>query len=413
MKTLFNNSSLVIKIIRRFFLTIIDLLLLPCYWLIRVFPRNKNLWIFGSWFGQRYSDNSRIFFEYVNKNHPNIKPVWLSSNKKLTQKLKDCGYNAVQAYSLKGFWYCLCARKAFSTSVNEFSLYFCHGIEFYSLWHGMPLKKINNDDTNSGGAKQTSKVVLLISKILRTIFPWRSFLNQKKLYTVTNSDFFVQFLKTAFSISADRILKTGSPRCDALFDNRKEKLIEIIHQTYPNSRIVLYMPTFRTGAWTGKIFEPFTEQYGFYNEQFIEILKKENIVFLYKPHFADEILLFDKKLNERFITITDEDFDELYNFIGQVDILATDYSSIYFDFIATNKPVILCPFDYEDYLKFSRDHYFDYFQNIEGVKANNWGEFLDIIINKTYYTVSEEKRQKFAEFLDGQCCKKLFEEVRK
>ena len=92
-------------------------------------------------------------------------------------------------------------------------------------------------------------------------------------------------------------------------------------------------------------------------------------------------------------------------------MLMTDYSSIYFDFIATGKPVVLLPFDYEDYLTYARAHYFDYFENMEGEKARSWQEFYQILDAGTYRPVSDAAQHKFAEYVDGECCRKLAERI--
>ena len=43
--------------------------------------RKKNTWVFGCWIGKKYDDNAKFLFEYVNKNHSNIRCVWLTRNK--------------------------------------------------------------------------------------------------------------------------------------------------------------------------------------------------------------------------------------------------------------------------------------------------------------------------------------------
>ena len=253
------NLPLPVKIVRRGFITLFNIFELPFYYFFGLFPRNKNLWIFCSWFGQRYSDNSRMFFEYVNKNHPEIKTVWLSKNNDVVRKLRAEGRNAFSSYSIAGLLCSLHAAKIFSTTGGEMSLFFCRNAEHYALWHGMPLKKILNDDTNSGGESANSAFRRKTSLILRKLFPWKVFLEQKKLSTVANSEFFVPFLKTAFNLPDEKILRTGSPRCDALFAHRKEPLLEKIREQFPESKIILYMPTFRTAEWTGEVFNPFDE----------------------------------------------------------------------------------------------------------------------------------------------------------
>lgn len=329
--------------------------------------------------------------------------------------LRSKGKKSFSPDSLQGIFYLVRAEKIFSSNGGEMSLFFCHGAEYYGLWHGMPLKKIGFDDTLSFGQGERTFFCKKIDLLLTKIFPWTaSFFSLKKLRTVTNSEFFVQFLKTAFRLDEDKIFKTGSPRCDALFFHRREKLIDEIREKFPQNKIMLFMPTFRTSAWTGEIYNPFDEKYGFDLNEFLTNLERNKIVFLYKPHYCDLCLMEKMKIGaeiSRFIMIGDDDYDELYNFVGQVDVLATDYSSIYFDFVATKKPVILLPFDYEFYIKYARGHYFDYFTNVEGAKAKNWQEFCRILDENSYAAVSEKNRMKFAEYLDGNCCKKLFDEI--
>lgn len=412
------NLPLPLKILRRLFISCFDFLLIPLYYLIKFFPRDKNLWIFGAWFGQRYSDNSRAFFEFVNKNHPEIKALWVSINKDIVKTLQNKGFNSCTSTSLKFLLYALRAGKVFTSTGGEFNLFFLHGCEYYGLWHGMPLKKILNDDTNFGGEAANNKFRKKCSKMLFKIFPWKDFRSQKRLYTVTNSDFFIPFLASAFGLPQEKILKTGSPRTDNIFNYKKEKLIEEIRVKFPNDKIILYMPTFRTAEWTGEVFNPFDSKYGFDLDEFLETLTRHKSVLVYKPHFSDARFMqtVRQKTPEnisRFITVNDSDYYELYNFIGQVDILMTDYSSIYFDFIATKKPVILLPFDYEFYIKYARGHYFDYWKNMEGAKAKNWQEFYKILEEKSYAPVNEETCKKFAEYVDGNACERLWNTIGK
>lgn len=375
-------------------------LLRPIWELEKYFPRNKNLWIFSSWCGQQYSDSTKAFYEYIRENKKDIKCVWLLKNKSLIKELRLKGMEVYNSNSIRGLFLSLKAGKFFSVSSPEFPLYFVNGAEFYEIWHGMPLKKILKDDS-----RYPSKFGLL-GKIRDKIFVLRDFLDCKNLYTVTNSRFFLPYLQTAFDLPEQRILKTGLPRCDKLFAPDEEPLINKIRTSYNNCKILLYMPTFRTSAWTKKIFDPF-KAFEFNEQKFNEMLEKKNIVFLYKPHFADMSLLTEKEKHNRFLTITNDDFNDIYSLCSKIDILMTDYSSIYFDFIVTKKPVILAPFDIEEYKETAREHYFDY-SELEGIKAYNWEEVFKILDDESYKSVSDETLQKFAEFVDGNSSEKLF-----
>jgi len=398
------------KSIKRILMLIISFLSTPFWFFSGFSKRDEKLWLFSSWFGKRYSDNSRVFSEYLMKNHKDINCVWVLKDKKIIQQLNKQGIKAVHANSLERIKLSLRASKIFLTIGDEFSFLFCRGVEIYSLWHGMPLKKIcNDDDFSRRGEKKIIGIAnMMDKKIKKYFFPWKDALYYDNTYSVTCSDFFTTFLMSAFLLPESRFIKCGLPRCDALFYNKEEPLLSRIRETYPDSRILLYMPTFRTSSWSGKVFNPFSSDYGFNMDEFLAVLEEKKCVFLYKPHFYDENIISKKEKMQRFITIKNDDLDELYNFLGQVDIMMTDYSSVYFDFIITKKPVILAPFDYEEYLSTARGHYFSYFDEMEGVIAKNWDDIIDIIKKEKYFKISEKKIDLFDRYNDGNSCEKLY-----
>ncbi len=391
------------------------LLLLPVYLIIGCLPRDKNLWLFTSRPAQ-YNDNSRLFFEWVNQNHPEIQAVWVSDSEDIIRRIRNEKRKAFRKGSLSANYMFLRAGKVFTSyrGNKPYSRFLMNGTDWYELWHGMPLKQIENSIIEwkqkvSPSAK--SKAEEFIVRASGKGFRWRDHNVPKPHRTITNSPFFIPILMDAFGLSVEDVMQTGSPRCDALFFNRREPLIEDLRARFSDCKVILYMPTFRTMGMHDKIFDQFVEKYGFNQAELEKALERNNCVLLYKAHFID----FNRKEKQRgaysrFLEISDDDYDELYNFVGQVDVLVTDYSSIYFDFVATKKPVILCPFDYDDYTKYSRPHYFGY-ENIEGVKAMDWHEFIRILDEKSYYPVSEATRIKFAEYVDGNCCQKVFDAV--
>ena len=390
-------------------LFVFRLIYLPIWWITGYIPRNKRIWVFASWFGDKYTDNSRIFFEWLQKEHNNMIIYWITRNKKLVLQLQKKGYPVLLESSLKAKIIMLRASKYFTSNGYDIDYKFGNGSSYIMLWHGMPLKKICKDDNNSGGKKAKNKLVSIYRNIYKKCFPWTTaFETYKTRYTIANADFFIPFLKSAFSLKDENLIRSGSPRCDALFYNNSEKLIKEIRSKFPNCTIIFYMPTFRTSSWTKKAFNPFTEEFQFDLTKFTSCLENNNIVFVYKPHPVDLLYMKDKLKNNRIITISDEDFDELYNFTGQVDILMTDYSSIYFDFICLKKPVILAPFDLQEYVANCRNHYFDY-SLLEGIRAKNWDDVINIVTNKSYYIASNETIKQFAEFIDGNSCPKLLD----
>ena len=375
------------------------ILFLPFWWLERLIPRSKRIFVFGSWRGRKYSDNSKALYEYILKNEPKIKPYWITKDKKLYRKLLSENKPVVLAFSIKGWLISLRASVAFTcTGQNNVNKYALNGAKNIWLWHGMPLKQIRGNIENyryNIKKNNYQKIKLLFEKNIK---PYDYF--RRIVYaTISSGDFFVPFLKSAFFLPEKSIWTTGLPRTDFYFENKTERVIDNIRKKYIDSRIIFYMPTYRDSVWNiGIPYNPFEEK-SFNAESFSKFINNENIVFLYKAHLKD-IKFNYSLLSDRFILINDNDYDELYVLISNIDILITDYSSVYFDFLCLNKPTILAAFDYEDYIKKSRNLNFDY-DLLPSIKAYNWNELMDIIAEKKYYSLSKEEIDKFCKYNDG------------
>ena len=95
-----------------------------------------------------------------------------------------------------------------------------------------------------------------------------------------------------------------------------------------------------------------------------------------------------------------EDVD-VYTFLPFTDLLITDYSSIYFDYLLLNKKVVLFPFDFEDYLTGSRMFYFDYFKFMIGDYAYSFEELLTILKEETTsFTLNSRQKEILKLFWD-------------
>ena len=377
----------------------------PIWWLERLVPRNKNIWVFGAWYGQKYSDNSKWLYEYVLEHNPEIKAIWITKNRNVYKSLRMQNKPVFLNYSIAGIWWCLKANYAFLTSgIDDINHYFANGIKQIWLWHGMPLKKILN---TADEWLSVSKIHKRISKLLN---PYLYF---KPYATISSSNFFNNFLMDSFGLPENKILKTGLPRCDAFFTNNKEQLIIDLKNKFNNAKVILYMPTFRmTSELNGLPFNPFDSKFKFVQAEFSSFLERENLIFLYKPHFVDSGISINIK-SERFKMLDDTQFNDLYILLNSIDILATDYSSVFFDFIPTKKPIILLPFDYDDYLEKSRSHFFNMFEEMTGIVCKDWNDFYNIMEGELISYFDFSKNNKFSDFLDGKSCEKLMLELKK
>ena len=77
----------------------------PIYLFSSLVPRSENIWVFGAWYGNQYSDNTSYLYEYVKETKPDIKTVWLTRNKHVIKNLRNKGDNVFRNNSIYGFWY--------------------------------------------------------------------------------------------------------------------------------------------------------------------------------------------------------------------------------------------------------------------------------------------------------------------
>ena len=87
-----------------------NIIYIPFWHLLRGFPRNPNLWVFGAWFGEKYTDNAKELFEYVTANDEAINAVWITRNKYIYNKLNQQNIKCYMNNSFKGIFICMRAK---------------------------------------------------------------------------------------------------------------------------------------------------------------------------------------------------------------------------------------------------------------------------------------------------------------
>ena len=65
--------------------------------------------------------------------------------------------------------------------------------------------------------------------------------------------------------------------------------------------------------------------------------------------------------------------------LSETDVLVTDYSSVYLDFLLTGRPIVFLPYDLDQYLLVERSLYFDYMRDdvTPGPKCQDWASCID------------------------------------
>lgn len=372
----------------------------------RLIPRKKSRWIFGAWFGERYTDNSRTMYEYVLNNHPEIDALWVTKSEEVYNRLKSEKKPVAMLSSIQGIHHALTSKISFITvDPKEVNGLYLNGAKNVYLWHGMPMKYIEADERRFVEGKRFDHPPLL----RRIKMSYHPYLKKHVDCVVTTGNFFTSIFESSFRIAPEKVWNDGNPRNDELFSKGHDSIVTQYREHYPDAKFIIYMPTHRLHGLSGKPFSPF-EGNGFDQEKLFKLLEEKNYVLFYKGHFYDSGVSVQLK-HPRFADVTHSSIDILYRFVKDMDILITDYSSIYFDYLMLKKPIVLTPFDYQEYIKSERPLYFDYY-SLEAPKANDWDELITILKNDLQEP-SDEEVSKYLSHTDGNSSERIFNHIQK
>lgn len=245
------------------------------------------------------------------------------------------------------------------------------GVKMLQLWHGVPLKKIGFPEIASGVNMNPQKAWHLARQYsgyaaAPSTSPWMT------------SELFSHVFK------ADDFPTLGFPRNDIMLrpPSRHDMLTvdtevygQLTRHKKSGGKIIIYMPTFRDN---GDYFAGVKEL----DLRMLDVFcARHNIIFVAKFHpfvpsdisgALPNVILYGRN-------------NDIYPLLGMADALITDYSSIYFDFLLVDKPLIFYPYDKEEYLSRDREMFFDYDDITPGIHAYNQEELLAAIL-KTLVT---------------------------
>lgn len=363
-------------------------------------PRSRKIYIFGAWLGEQFADNPKYLFLEAQE-HEDIRAIWITKNPKVCKKVRDLGYEAYMFDSLKGILMQLRAKYVVvCNGISDVNHTFMGRAVFLNLWHGVPLKKVGYDDNKvKNWDSKGQKIRRLIQEI-----------PLGKEYVVATSDFYAPIYKSAFRRSSNHILTMGQPRNDIFYD--KSGKFHPSHQlkkAAKGKKIILYTPTHRR---EGEIPFPLFEHFDF--KVLNDWCVKNNIVFVIRRHFYHKGEDVDLSMYSNITDITEKSMD-IQELLMDTDILVTDYSSTYIDYLLLDRPIVFYNFDYQDYLENDREMYCDYDEVTPGYKAETFEalmeEFKRLIQGNDSFK-SDRKRVRdffYCEEGQGSVGEKLFE----
>lgn len=380
-----------------FFLKIGRLILGIILYLINpIFKVKRNRWIFGSSNGTDFKEGSKYMLMFVSNIHK-IDSTWITFNPKTKNEIEHRGYQCFLNYSIKGLLYTLTAEVIFTSTSFGSDINYCFkkkGRKYVYLVHGMPHKKAIYDQPQRRMPKGN-----LTDRLYREYVA--AFKVSDIDYLTSTSQFHTKSLKSAFR--SNNIFDIGMPRNDALL-NPKILGNQEWFLKYKDKFIITYMPTHRDfgkGEVSPFLFEK--------NNKANEFFEKNNIILLIKnhPNMREKVVLGKDKNN--IIDISKNELDP-QSVIYNTDLLITDFSSVWIDYLLLKRPIIF--YLYDDYESKDNETYFN-ISNLEigsicYTEAELFSKISEIFLKYSQYRPNDRIVKKHHKYIDANSCDRLY-----
>jgi CDP-glycerol glycerophosphotransferase (TagB/SpsB family) len=328
----------------------------------------------------------------ANKNNT----ILLTDNESQRYEFSKIGVKTKKLHSFSGFWTLARAQKIVQDQGD-----FTHPLNLLlskqkkiQMWHGVPLKKLN--------------------RLFGITYDWM----------ISTSDY-VNESSLKGVIDAKNYSDLGYPRNDLLLkDHNNRDLVICDRELYDRTKsafvtkkqkVIVYMPTHRESATSiGKAPSPlipldFESLNTFCSENnFLMVVKLHPFVMQFQSDFSPP----EGYSNVYFHTAQ----GDIYPLLQYTDVLITDYSSIYFDFLLLDRPIVFYDYDYEEYSSNMGGFFYNYEENAPGKHAHNQDLLHEAILNSVnspdkYSDARLQCRKKFFTYNDAKSSERILKQI--
>lgn len=312
-------------------------------------------------------------------------------------------YNNVKFVQRDTLEYCqkLCEAKFLITNLSFPNYYTKKPEQIYiNTWHGIPLKTLGFDipDGRITG--------------LNTI---RNFLSVDVF--LSPNRFMTERFQHAFCLEGvfeGHIMESGMPRNDNFFHTNRQEIIVKLQmagvEIDSNKKLIMYAPTWKGERYSAP--DTSTELYFQLMDEIEKHVDTNEYQVLVKPHQIVYKHIVDKgeELTNKFIPAT-VDTNEI---LSIVDVLISDYSSIYFDYLASKRPILFYIPDLQEY-RTQRGLYFG-IDKLPGPIAENIKELATMVSDISasiapYQEKYEIEKEWACGYDDGTVCQRVIDTV--
>ena len=381
------------------------------FYLSSLWPKKLKQIIFGSWMGYKYADNPKYLLEYILAQDDKFIIFWCG-RKELHDKVpKHPHLTFVEYGSIKSIKAILASKYCFVDHGYRdlFRYNITGGANTVYLGHGMTLKNMGTRGSHIGKG---------IHHHLKRIYRKScSF----KFYICSSEAHKKKLLKeyAGVNIISKNVLTTGQPRNDFLNNYMNDTQEHILMKSKiirkynipANKKIIIYLPTFRDNSALGFSFGKLNDC----NKNMIDdVLGLSNAVIIEKKHFIDGTFrgYAPSVMSNNILLLDDRKGIDTQELLLVSDMLITDYSGCYFDFLLLDRPIIHYVYDLEFYANRDRGLYYRLEDVAGGDVVTTFEELCKTILkNFKHPEINNELRRLVREnmmtYEQGKSCKNI------
>ena len=344
---------------------------------IRGVTPDRHLAVFGS-ARNGFGDNAAHLFLAMSS-EVDVRCVWISGSRQLVARLRGRGLHAEYRWSLRGL---LTSVHAGWVVVNFYTrdvhVFLGRRAMVLNLWHGLPLKRLGDDISTGPLARRHD------SERVNILVRWATWDLRSPDFVLSTTPTVSRHFSTAFCVPESRCIELGYPRCEPLFSREQlpDPLLVRNLEAWKRLRdarfVVGYFPTWRDDG------RDFISTSGLSLPELARAVSDEGGAFVSKLHPLTALA------TETYgVPLLDAD-DDLSSFLPLCTLLITDYSSVAFDFLLLDRPLIYYVPDIDHY-RATRGFYFTHDEAMPGPLIRQPADLLRSVRDtiRTGFSVSD------------------------
>ncbi|HIA28346.1 MAG TPA: hypothetical protein EYN79_09615 [Planctomycetes bacterium] len=358
-----------------------------------ILPSRKNRWVFihseKHWHG-----NLRTLYDSACRDE-RISPCIIVTGADSVENLKALYQNRAEIFDVSGlkkYWVIPTSSAVVVSHYGNSDIH--HNV--INVWHGIPLKAIG----------------------ILTPERTRKFKRKLRRFSslVSSSPLDRSVMSAAFGLPPDRVIPTGLPRNDILHPNFTlptdlKALDDSLLDDLSGKKLALFAPTFRDHRKRKKI-TPFTKEQV---ATLVDVLGRMGYSLGVRGHHTSDDMELPE--NTSIVDCSSSRFPEMQILLRRTDLLITDYSGCFFDFLLRDRPMVSFAHDYFDYVE-GRGFTYDFRTVFPGPICTDFQQLIDILptlVDDNHDQHYAEKRAIIRDLIvgstDGGASKRVIEQI--